>query len=293
MAISTQDGERVAELVEAYRSPITDNERLVLAGETAVKRRMRTGFWPIAWALVVLTTWLETEAWAYESGPVKGGATVRGTVTVAGTVPAPKEFELHRFPDYEFCGTLSDDRGHRRLREVTFRPDGSLKDVVVVVEGVKQGKPFTFIDAEVEATLCQFLPFVTVVSDTRRVTVFNRDPVPHDIQGLASEQTGSDTVFYRPSLEAGGATDSVQLATGQHVFTMHCSQHPYMQSWGYAVDNPYYAVTDAFGAFSIEDLPPGTYRLKAWHPILGTQEREITISPNETASLELSFKANF
>lgn len=259
-----------------------------------MRRHIRTTrFWPIAWSLVVLTTWMGTEAWAYESGPVKGGATVRGTVTVAGTVPAPKEFELRRFPDYEFCGTLSDDRGNRRLREVTFRPDGGLKDVVVMVEGVKQGKPFAFTDAEVEAALCQFLPFVTVVSDTRRVTVFNRDPVPHDIQALASEQTGSDMVFYRPSLEASGTTNLVQLAKGQHAFTMHCSQHPYMQNWGYAVDNPYYAVTDATGSFSIEDLPSGTYRLKAWHPILGTQEQELTVAPNETASLELSFKANF
>jgi len=258
-----------------------------------VTQRIRTGFWPMAGALVVLSAWLGTEAWAYESGPVKGGAIVRGTVTVAGTVPAPKEFELRRFPDYEFCGTLSDDRGYRRLREVTFRPDGGLKDVVVVVEGVTQGKPFTSTDAEVEATLCQFLPFVTIVHDTRRVTVFNRDPVPHDIQGLAPDQPGNERVFYRPSLEASGTTDLVQLAKEQHVFSMHCSQHPYMQNWGYAVDNPYYAVTDATGAFSIEDLPPGTYRLKAWHPILGTQDREITISPNETASLDLSFKANF
>jgi len=258
-----------------------------------VRRRIRREFWLTVGAFVVLTTWLGTEAWAYESGPVKGGATVRGTVTVAGTVPAPKEFELHRFPDYEFCGTLSDDRGYRRLREVTFRPDGGLKDVVVAVEGVKHGKPFTVTDAEVEATLCQFLPFVTIVSDTRRVTVFNRDPVPHDIQGLSSEQTGSDRVFYRPSLEASGTTDHVQLAEGQHVFTMHCSLHPYMQNWGYAVDNPYYAVTDATGAFSIEDLPPGTYRLKAWHPILGTHEQELTVAANETISFELWFKANF
>jgi hypothetical protein len=55
---------------------------------------------------------------------------------------------------------------------------------------------------------------------------------------------------------------------------------------------PYYAVTDATGSFSIEDLPPGTYRLKAWHPILGTKEQELTVAPNETISLDLSFEAN-
>lgn len=258
-----------------------------------MKPSITTGFSLMAGALVMLTTWVSTEAWAYQSGPVKNGATVRGSVTVNGTVPAPKEFDLRRYPDHEYCSKLSDGRGYRRLREVTFRPDGGLKDVVVSVEGVEHGKPFLLTDTEIEADLCQFLPFVTVISDTRQVTIFNRDPVPHDIQGLTSDQTESDMVFYRPSVEASGTTANVQLGEEQHVFTMHCSLHPYMQNWGYAVDNPYYAVTDATGAFSIEDLPPGTYRLKAWHPILGTHEQELTVAANETVSLELWFAAKF
>lgn len=244
-------------------------------------------------ALVVLILWLGTEAWAYESGPVKDGATVRGIVTVSGSVPAPKEFELRRYPDHEYCSRLSDGHGYRRLREVAFMSDGSLKDVVVVVEGVERGKPFTFTDAEVEASLCQFLPFVTVVSDTRLLTAVNRDPVPHDMHASAHDQTGGGLAFYRPSLQSSGTTDLVQLGKGSTVFTMQCSLHPYMQNWGYAVDNPYFAVTDATGAFSIEELPPGTYRLKAWHPILGTLERALTVTANQTVSLDLSFEAKF
>jgi hypothetical protein len=259
----------------------------------SVKPSIGMGFWLMAAVFQVLTTWIGTEAWAYESAPVKEGATVRGTVTVTGTIPAPKEFELRRFPDYEYCGRLSNAQGYRFLTEVWAKGDGSLKDAVVVVEDVERGKPFTFTEAEVEASLCRFLPFVAVVNDTRRITVFNRDPVPHDIQGYASDQTGENLLFYRPSLQAGGTTDVVQLSKGQKAFTMQCSLHPYMQNWGYAVDNPYYAVTDAKGSFSIEDLPPGTYRLKAWHPVLGTQEKKVTVTANETVSLELSFEANY
>ncbi|MBK9308611.1 MAG: carboxypeptidase regulatory-like domain-containing protein [Nitrospira sp.] len=258
-----------------------------------MKRHIRTRIQLTASVLAVLTCWLGTEAWAYTSTLVKDGATVHGIVTVTETTPAPQEFELRRFPDHEYCSKLSDGSGFRLLREVTARPDGGLKDVVVVVEGVERGKPFSVTNAKVEATLCQFLPFVTVVGNTRRVTVFNRDPVPHDIQGFVPDQPGNEKVFSRPSLRARGTTDLVRLAEGHHVFTMQCSMHPYMQNWGYAVDTPYYAVTDATGSFSIEDLPPGTYRLKAWHPILGTQEQELNVAPNETVSLELSFKAKF
>ena len=39
-----------------------------------------------------------------------------------------------------------------------------------------------------------------------------------------------------------------------------------MQSWGLAVTNPYYAITDEFGNFSLSDVPKGIYTLIAWHP---------------------------
>jgi hypothetical protein len=74
------------------------------------------------------------------------------------------------------------------------------------------------------------------------------------------------------------------------VFTMQCGMHPSMQNWGYAIDNPYYAVTDLDGAFSIGDLPPGTHHVKAWHPIPGVQEHEVTTKSNDTFTLDLLFK---
>ncbi len=248
------------------------------------------GLWLAGSVSVLLTLGLYGDARAYESETVADGAVVRGKVTFKGTVPEPKEFELRRSPDSEFCGTLSDGNGHRLLKEVTIGPERGLKDVVVLVEGIQKGKPFPFTDAEVEASLCQFLPFVTVVGDKRRITVFNRDPVPHDIQGYAYDQSVVDIVLHRPALHVSGTTDVVQLVKGRKVFTMQCGMHPYMQNWGYAIDNPYYAVTDSTGSFAIGELPAGTYHIKAWHPILGSQERDITVKPNETVSLDLSFE---
>lgn len=226
---------------------------------------------------------------AYETAPVANGATLQGRVSFKGTPPPAKRFELWRFPDRAFCGALSDGEGQRLLREVVVGQDGGLKDVVIIIEGVEKGKPFTFTDAQVEANVCQFLPFVSVVGDKRQITVTNRDPVSHDIQGYAYDQVGVDIVLHRPSLRATGTTDVVNLVKGRKIFTMQCGRHPYMQSWGYAIDNPYYAVTDLDGTFTIGDLPPGTYTLKAWHPILGTQEQEIVV-PNGTTTVELAFE---
>ena len=255
-----------------------------------MKHSIVAGFYVVVCGVVVLASGLLTDSWAYESRVVTEGATLRGNVLFKGAVPAPKEFEMRRYPDQVFCGALSDGSGHRLLKEVNVGGRGGLKDVVVVVEGVESGKPFTFTDAKVEANVCQFLPFVTIVSDKRELTVTNLDPVSHDIQGYAYDQSGVDIVLHRPSLKATGTTDVVNLVKGRKIFTMQCGMHPYMQNWGYAIDNPYYAVTNEDGTFVIGDLPAGTYRIKAWHPALSIQEREVTVSPNGTVTLDFSFE---
>src|SRR5690242_15179495 len=185
-----------------------------------MRQSFRRRLWVVGCVSIILTSGLQAGAGTYESGSVADGAVARGKVTFTGIVPDPKEFELRRSPDLEFCSAVSDGNGHRLLKEVTIGQDGGLKDVVVVVEGVERGKPFTFTDAEVEASLCQFLPFVTVVSDKRRVTVFNRDPVSHDIQGYTYDQAGVDIVLHRPALHESGTTDIVKLVKGRKVFTM-------------------------------------------------------------------------
>jgi Polysaccharide lyase family 4, domain II len=254
-----------------------------------MKRSITSGLCLAVCVQVIMAVGLQADVLAYESKTVTGGAMLRGTVSFTGTAPAPKEFEMRRYPDQVFCGALSNGNGRRLLKEVNVGESGGLKDVVIVVEGVQSGKPFTFTDAQVEANVCQFLPFVTVVSDKRELTVTNRDPVSHDIQGYAYDQAGVDIVLHRPSLKATGTTDVVNLVKGRKVFTMQCGMHPYMQNWGYAIDNPYYAVTNQEGAFVIGDLPAGTYRIKAWHPALGFQEQDVTVSPSGTVTLNLQF----
>ncbi|HSN04420.1 MAG TPA: carboxypeptidase regulatory-like domain-containing protein [Nitrospira sp.] len=230
-------------------------------------------------------------AGAYEETTVSNGGTVTGTVQFTGDLPLPQRFELRRYYDRAYCGALSDGSGYRLLREVSVGDHQGLKDVIVTVEGVEKGKPFDFQETTLEANMCQFVPFVSVVRNGRPLRVTNLDSVSHDLQFYERDREYIFIMFHRPALTKAGTSDVVRFTGNRRGVTMQCGMHPYMQGHGLAVENPYYAITGLEGTFSIKDLPAGTYRIKAWHPILGERVQEIMVAENGSASVGFTFEA--
>jgi len=56
-----------------------------------------------------------------------------------------------------------------------------------------------------------------------------------------------------------------------------------MAAWVFALDHPFFAVTDERGRFEIKGLPPGEYTLEAWHEELGEQRSTLRIEGAATA----------
>lgn len=228
---------------------------------------------------------------AYEETSVSNGGTVTGTVQFSGEVPQPTPFELRRYPDQVYCGALSDGSGYRLLREVSVGPQQGLKDVVVTIEGIENGKPFEFTETKLEANICQFVPFVSVMRELHLLTVKNLDPVSHDLQIYERDREHVFIMFHRPALTKSGTSDTIHFTGNRRSVIMQCGMHAFMLGHGLAVENPYYAITGFEGAFTIKDLPAGTYRIKAWHPTLGEKEQSITVAANGTTSLGFNFEA--
>ena len=231
------------------------------------------------------------QAGVYEETTVSNGGTVTGTVQFAGDIPDPQRFELRRYYDRAYCGALSDGSGYRLLREVSAGEQQGLKDVVVTIEGVAKGKPFDFQETKLEANICQFVPFVSVVRNEHPLSVVNLDSVAHDLQFYERDREHIFIMFHRPALTKSGTSDIVRFTGNRRGVTMQCGMHPFMQGHGLAVDNPYYAITGMEGTFAIKDLPAGTYRIKAWHPVLGEKEQDITVAENGSASVGFTFDA--
>jgi len=251
-----------------------------------------------------------TSASAYDVIDVQRGGTIKGTVTLSGAVPEPKGFNLITFPDPVYCGRISNGRGWRLLHDFVADPQGGLKDAIVLLEGVEAGKAFEMSVPLIEARDCTFQPFMTIVRNGHAVEVINMDPVMHDIQGYeTSLEAGARVLFNTPLVmnhqhrrgdihamhnHAPGKSlvGPIYLNKGRRTFYMQCGFHAYMESWAMAVNNPYYALTDAAGTFKIENIPPGTYQLVVWHPQTGPGvTKMVSIQPDGKLVEELSLNA--
>jgi hypothetical protein len=243
---------------------------------------------PVVSLVSALAVGIAAEAPAYQEIQVTDGGAVEGRVFLDGPVPPARIFHLIFSPNIEHCRSISDGKGNRLLKE--FRVDGErgLEGVVVAVVGVTRGKPFEYTP-EIRLKNCRIGPFVTPVRNHHPISIRNDDPIAHDIQAYSMGDMYTFQMFNKPMVPESVATKKVRLRKGHYVFKTQCGVHDFMQSWGMAVGNPYFAVTEADGTFRIADIPTGTYDVIAWHPHMAVQAQQIMIPPSGKVAVDFRF----
>ncbi|MBI3325740.1 MAG: hypothetical protein HYZ81_03430 [Nitrospinae bacterium] len=230
-------------------------------------------------------------AFAYEIAPVSDAGVVTGKVLFKGEVPPPKIFKVEKNP--EVCGEAD-----RELIEVAVN-DGALGEALVFLADVKQGKPFTdgqkeFVATEIVAKDCRFRPFeqpsfVSVVGKGKPIHFVNKDPMKHNPHTYEVRGKVRKTLANQ-ELEGNSELNLVADLQKSRIMKLECDQHNFMQNFFYAIENPYYTLSKPDGTFAIDQVPPGTYTLVAWHPLLGLQEQQITVPANAKVTATVKFE---
>ena len=226
----------------------------------------------------------------YKISSVDHGGTLAGRVNLVGLIPKARAFHLIHAPNIEFCSRMSDGKGHRILYDFTVSKKGGLQDTVIAIHGVKKGKPFLRKMQTLRLNLCHANKYVIGIKNGENILIENTDPIKHEIAtyeiyGAHRNQTSNKNV-----LPVNSQIRSAFIKPGAPEFILKCNLHPFLQTRGYIVDNPYFVISDAEGNFNIENIPPGTYEVTAWHPFVPIQKGTVTIEAGKTAQFDFTFK---
>ena len=98
------------------------------------------------------------------------------------------------------------------------------------------------------------------------VSLINRDPIDHKVKV-------GDLVH--AELTVGGQL-AREFAPTTTPIAISCEFHPWCRSYFLVQDHPYVTVTDQDGAFHLDHVPSGTWRLRFWHELAGPITRVVT-----------------
>jgi plastocyanin len=221
-------------------------------------------------ALLTLTGHGGTDAdagLAQGRGPRATGS-LRGRVDIQRTAAAPEQ----RRPTVAALGTPA------------ARPAPEARRAVVYLETAPIGAfeedepPRRRIDQRNET----FVPHLLAVAAGTVVDFPNSDTTYHNVFSL-SKAKRFDLGRY-----ARGKSKSVQFGT-PGIVRVFCDIQSHMSAFVLVFGHPYFATTETDGRYRIDNVPPGTYTVVAWHEGQARDTRSVII-PAQGGVVEQDFR---
>lgn len=202
---------------------------------------------------------------AQRSDVPDGCGVLRGRFVYAGTPPdAARPAGGGERSESGEASILSDDA---IVVEPTTR---GIKNVVIYARSVPRVHPSyneasTSSGAKVLVELKQhaFDPRILALQLSQSLTVRNRDPVVHVFLMRPPMDTEINVLL------SPGSQAEWRFAHKQYLpVVAQCSFHPWMKAYVLVRNDPYFALSDAYGSFEIRDLPAGEeIEFQAWHEL--------------------------
>ena len=175
-------------------------------------------------------------------------------------------------------GGKYDSRKYKFFERVDY---SQLKNFVVYIEGpITNALPapdtatntLVRVDTKrIKQEKANFTPAVLPVVAGTTVEWPNNDDIFHNVFSM------SDAKQFDLDLYKGNPPEKRVRFDRTGRVDVFCSIHANMHCVVLVLENPFFAVADEAGHYTISNVPPGTYNLKAWHERLPGQSQEILV----------------
>ncbi len=166
-------------------------------------------------------------------------------------------------------------------------PDGAPLPAAIVTatpagQGTRVAKPGTKAVMVQEGK--QFQPFVLPVQVGTLVEFPNRDPFRHQVYSFSPAKTFELKLY-------GSSVVGMATFDKEGIVPLGCNIHDNMLAYIYVVGTPYFAATAESGDSRLDQLPPGDYTVKVWHPNQKAGQGEVgtvKVSATGTAAITVT-----
>ncbi|MBZ5590269.1 MAG: hypothetical protein LAO05_17080 [Acidobacteriia bacterium] len=176
------------------------------------------------------------------------------------------------------CSGLALAAGGTVTGKVDATPAKFLEETVVYLKEV----PGTYAPKTIglDQKAKTFLPHVLAVTAGDTVTFLNHDTIAHNVYSPDNE------TYNLGNFKPEEARTYTYKTAG--VYTQLCSLHPEMLAFVFVGQNPYSAVVDKEGHFTIKDVPAGSYTVAVWNSHLKTADKKVAVVGGQTAEVSFS-----
>jgi plastocyanin len=225
---------------------------------------------------------VDNSAGVYTTIDESTAGTVSGTIHFDGTAPKRIEIDMAQDP---VCGASD-----ANYTEQYVTHNGGLQNVFVYVRDGLGNKLYAPSQDPVviDQKGCRFTPHVVGVQAGQPVKFTNSDPTMHNVHMTPQISTNQSVDISQPP---NGTGEMRTLPTPELMVPVRCNNHPWMEAFINVAANPFFAVSDADGHFTIKGLPPGTYTIVAVHEKLGQKTATVTVGSKQTATQDFTYSA--
>ncbi|HKR59502.1 MAG TPA: carboxypeptidase-like regulatory domain-containing protein [Pyrinomonadaceae bacterium] len=208
-------------------------------------------------------------------------ATIIGSVRFDGKAPKPLIIDMAADP---VCVEINQNP----LTDWYVVSEGKVANVIVYVTSDGLAK-YSFDSPSEALTLthinCQFQPHVTGLRVGQSLHIVNADNTQH-----STHPTPKYNPEWNQTQPASAPPIAKTFLKPEVAFPIKDNQHPWEKAFVGVFTHPFFAVTGPDGSFRIEGLPPGAYRVHAWHEFMGEKTIDLVLVPGEARHLEFAFK---
>lgn len=226
-------------------------------------------------------------------GTIKGKAVWAGTddeaKPVAANIDKDQAVCLKNGPIYKSDYVVNPKNKGVRWVVVWLVDANDYKKELPIKPDLKEPKDKTVV---LDQPCCQFVPHIVAMREGQDLEIKNSGTIPHN--------TKIDSPGDNPSINPLLPPGSSQVVPGWKASvapsTVGCSIHGWMTAYIKVFNNPYFAVTDEDGNFTIKDAPAGKYHIVAWQETIGFLSKTykkgdpIDIKPNAVTEVKFEVK---